>query len=158
MQMHACMHPMPSDLMGAAVKQRITHAVADEWNPSTDRILITGRLSKEWRSASYWIDLAPGAEVELPVCQSGLSAEQAGVSGGVVVFRCVMDCSSEDTQLRLIYSMDGQEQEISTMLGAFLNLTTITGFPCFVIPRLIKSASHHRPAAVMLEFATRQPC
>jgi len=115
---------------------------AGEWNPPTDQLLVTGSLPAGWNSERYWIDLVPGAEVELP---------------GAVVFRCFMDRINDAFHLRLAYSLHGNDQEFSAVLGSFLDLSLITGFPCVLIPRAIKPANTELPAAVLLEFARVVP-
>jgi len=110
---------------------------AGEWNPAADQMLVTGKLPAGWQSERYWIDLVPGAEVELP---------------GEIRFRCFMDRINNAFHLRLAHTMGDSPHEFGTELGAMLDLSLITGFPCVLIPRAIKPANADLPAAVLLEF------
>jgi len=112
----------------------------DGWNPECARILSTEKMPRPWQSERYWIDLALGAEVELP---------------GDIIFRCCMD--KTDTggwKLRLRYKIGRSKHTFTAELGAMMDLTIITGAPCVLIPRAIKPAGADKPAAVMLEFCT----
>jgi len=115
---------------------------AGEWNPQADHMLVTGKLPAGWKSEKYWIDLVPGAEVELP---------------GEIRFRCFMDRINNAFHLRLAYTLADRPNEFGTELGAMLDLSLITGFPCVLIPRAIKPASAELPAAVLLEFGKVVP-
>ncbi len=102
-------------------------------------MLTTGKIPAPWhREGKIWLDMVPGAEVELPG----------------IAFACRMDRRDNAFHLALKYQLEGAAQEFSAELGASLNLTPIAGFHCIVIPRAIRPCDEKRPAAVQLEIAT----
>lgn len=113
-----------------------------EWAPSPEQLLIQGKLAAGWLSDKYWIDLVPGAQVELP---------------GDITFTCCMDRINDAFELRLEYRIGESDHSFNAVLGDFLDLSLITGFPCVLIPRAIKPCSAELPAAVLLEFAKVVP-
>jgi len=103
---------------------------------------VRGKLPKAWQSETLWIDMLPGAEIELP---------------GKLRFRLAVDICDGVHVMRLFYNYAGSDQTFTADLCTPLDLSVITGFPCVLIPRAIRPASSKEPAAVQLEFGRVMP-
>jgi len=102
-------------------------------------MLTTAKLPTQWlKSGRVWLDMTPGAEVELP-----------GIG-----FRCRMHRRDDRFELELEYAVSGESHTHIAEMGAMLDVSRITGYPCVVIPRAIRPCNAEKPAAVMLEIAT----
>jgi len=101
---------------------------ADAWNPP---------MPDGWNTKRYWVDMRAGSEIELP---------------GAIRFRLTIDKINEANVMRLAYTYAGAQHEFVAEMGIPLDLTSLTGYPCVLIPRTIRSAHDDLPPAVLLEF------
>lgn len=102
-------------------------------------MLTPGNLPAPWREANHvWLDMAPGAQISLP-----------GIG-----FCCQMQrsASGDRFELELHHSIAGQDHMHRAELGAIMDVSSIVGYPCVVIPRAIRPCTAAKPAAVMLEI------